>query len=210
MKTMIAVPCMDTVHTAFFRSYNAMAKPAGTVLATCQSSLVYDSRNRLAQEALASDCGRVLWLDSDMELPEDLMRRLSEDLDEGRDYVSALAFRRNLPTWPVLYDRVEYESRPGGKIAVEARRYTKWPEGGVFEIAGSGFGAVMMTTELLRRVAEEYTLPFAPMPGLGEDLAFCWKARQLGYKLWCDPRVLPGHVGVMTYDGRLYRPEDRE
>lgn len=212
MKTMICVPCMDMVHTAFFTSYNRMERPGETTLATAQSSLIYDSRNRLAEAALESGADRVLWLDSDMELPPDLMVRLSADLDEGRDYVSGLVFRRNLPTWPVIYDKVEYRTE-NGTTQLEVSRITDWPEG-VFGIAGSGFAAVMMTTKLLRDVTKAVALPFAPMPGLGEDLAFCWRARQLGYTLWCDPAATPGHVGVFSYTKELYRrggtPNDQD
>ena len=206
MKTLIAVPCMDMIHTAFFTSYNRMERPGETMLATAQSSLVYDSRNRLARAVLESGADRVLWLDSDMELPPDLMTRLSADLDEGRDYVSALCFRRGLPTWPIIYDRVAYSRDENNHMSIQATRITDWPEE-IFEIEGSGFAAVMMTAELLRKVTEATALPFSPMPGLGEDLAFCWRARQLGYRLWCDPQVLPGHVGVFTFTKDMYRKE---
>ena len=168
MKTLIAVPCLDMVHTAFFTSYNRMRRPGETTLATCQSSLVYDSRNRLAQAALESGAERVLWLDSDMELPNDLMERLSADLDSGIDYVSALVFRRNIPTWPVIYSKAEYVTRDNRR-EIDASIIRTWPEE-LFEIAGSGFGAVLMTAKLLADVTKASGLPFAPLPGLGEDL----------------------------------------
>ena len=34
---------------------------------------------------------------------------------------------------------------------------------------------------------------FAPINGVGEDLSFCWRARQCGYKIWCDPSIALGH-----------------
>jgi hypothetical protein len=34
---------------------------------------------------------------------------------------------------------------------------------------------------------------------LGEDLGFCWKAKKLGFKIYADPQVLPGHLGVYGY-----------
>ena len=203
MKTFIAIPCLDMVHTAFFSSYNRMARPGETTMATCQSSLVYDSRNRLAKAALESGADRVLWLDSDMMLPPDLMEKLGADLDEGRDFVSALFFRRNLPTWPVIYSEADYEAHDG-RADIHAERIDVIPED-IFEIAACGFGAVMMHINVIRDVTKKYALPFSPMVGFGEDVAFCWRARQLGYKLWCDPAVRPGHVGVMTYDISMYK-----
>jgi hypothetical protein len=40
---------------------------------------------------------------------------------------------------------------------------------------------------------------------LGEDIAFCWKAKRLGFKIYADPQVLPGHLGSYSYSIRDYR-----
>lgn len=40
---------------------------------------------------------------------------------------------------------------------------------------------------------------------LGEDIAFCWKAKQLGFEIFADPQVLPGHVGDYGYSISDYR-----
>jgi hypothetical protein len=34
---------------------------------------------------------------------------------------------------------------------------------------------------------------------LGEDVSFCCKAKRLGFKIWADPQVLPGHLGMYGY-----------
>ena len=40
---------------------------------------------------------------------------------------------------------------------------------------------------------------------LGEDIAFCWKAKKLGFKIFADPQVCPGHLGVYGYSVMDYR-----
>jgi hypothetical protein len=40
---------------------------------------------------------------------------------------------------------------------------------------------------------------------LGEDVTFCTKAKMLGFKIYADPQVLPGHLGVYSYSIRDYR-----
>lgn len=34
---------------------------------------------------------------------------------------------------------------------------------------------------------------------VGEDLSFCWKAKRLGFKVYADPQVTPGHLGEYAY-----------
>lgn len=41
----------------------------------------------------------------------------------------------------------------------------------------------------------------------GEDVSFCWKAKQLGFKIFADPQVLPGHLGIYGYSIRDYRAQ---
>ena len=36
---------------------------------------------------------------------------------------------------------------------------------------------------------------FDPMDGFGEDVSFCWRARQCGYDIWADSSIEFGHVG---------------
>jgi len=40
---------------------------------------------------------------------------------------------------------------------------------------------------------------------LGEDLSFCKKVKQLGFRIWADPQVLPGHLGDYAYSCRDYQ-----
>lgn len=40
---------------------------------------------------------------------------------------------------------------------------------------------------------------------LGEDLTFCWKAKKLGFKIFADPQVTPGHLGFYSYSVSDYK-----
>lgn len=42
---------------------------------------------------------------------------------------------------------------------------------------------------------------------IGEDLSFCYKAKKLGFKVFADPQVLPGHLGNYAYSIRDYRAQ---
>jgi hypothetical protein len=49
----------------------------------------------------------------------------------------------------------------------------------------------------------EWWFQFLPHPigdgEFGEDLSFCFKARECGYKVWVDTSICPGHVGSYEY-----------
>ena len=204
MRTMIAVPCMDQVQTGFFRSCLGMEVCGEVQWTTSQSSLIYDSRNKLLDLALEGDFDRVLWLDSDMIFDRYLFRRLSEHLDMGKEMVSGLYFGRKPPIRPVIYKRCEAEIRADGLFPV-IESFEDYEHDALFPIAACGFGAVMTAVPMLRRVKEKFPLPFFPEPGFGEDLAFCLRAKAAGAEIWCDASIKLGHAGTATYDEETFR-----
>lgn len=203
MKTLVAIPCMDMVHTDFLRSVVGMERSGEVRFGFAQSSLVYDGRNALSNMAIEEGYDRVLWLDSDMEFDEHLFRRLSEHLDLGKDMITGVYFSRKPPLRPVVYKAI-YLRRQNELPEPVAESFEDYPKDSVFQVAGCGFGAVMMTTELLRKVRDAYGLPFFPVSGFGEDLAFCLRAAELGATIWCDSSIKLGHVGLAVYDEELY------
>lgn len=204
MKTLIAIPCMDMIHTDFARALLGLRLVGDTQYTFAQASLVYDARNTLANIALSGDFDRVLWLDSDMLFDAGLLERLNADLDAGGiECVSALYFSRKPPIKPVIYKRC-FLDRSGEEAKPTAECFADYPADALFPIAGCGFGAVLMTTALLRRVRDTYGLPFSPALGFGEDLSFCLRVAELGEQIWCDSRAKCGHVGLAVYDERSY------
>lgn len=206
-KYLIAVPCMSTMLTPFVSALVRMQRVGASKVSFVTNSLVFDARNKLAAEALDDEADRILWLDSDMGFSIDLMQRLAEGMDSGLDFVCGIYVKRQLPTSPCIYSKiVRDDDHPNGLAWV----YTDYPKNQLFEIGGSGFGAVMMSTKMLKDVYDTYGQPFNPIPGgLGEDLAFCWRAKQLGYKLYCDSRIKVDHIGLYPYSEANYLAQTR-
>lgn len=198
MKTLVAIPCMDMVHTAFCRSLVGL-RPVGDAVEYrfSQNSLVYDSRNQIAEYAITNRFDRVLWLDSDMTFEPDLMARLANDLDAGREMVSCLYTTRKTNITPCIYKKITPSGRHG---LPEAHSFTDYPKDTIFEVAGCGFGAVMMETELIHDVMRQYGYMFSPIIGMGEDLSFCFRVSSLGKKMFCDSRIKCGHIGQIEYN----------
>lgn len=210
MKVLIAVPCMDMVSTSFMTSLVGLDSLPDAEVEMCavQSSLVYDARNDLGQRAIAGGYDRVLWLDSDMVFPGNIITRLNKRLDEGLDFVSGLYFTRKEPIMPTLYKDVRMEEAPEhGKKTAVLEPYPDYPRDSLFEIASCGFGCVMMKTEIISEIFKNFGLPFSPVLGFGEDISFCLRASKLGYKLWCDSSIKLGHVGYTVITESIYDGE---
>lgn len=182
MKTLIAIPCMDQVAAGFAQSLAVLNRVGDCSVSFIVGSLIYDSRNKLAKQAIEVGADYVLWLDSDMIFQPDTLEKLMED---DVDIVSGLYFRRVAPFTPVLFKELTETSWKG---------YDDYPPS-LFEVQGVGFGCVLMKTEVLLDIATKYGNWFTPVNGYGEDLSFCLRAKTMGYKMFCDPEVKLGHVG---------------
>ena len=208
MKTLICIPCMDMIHTGFFRALLNLQSVGEVQFAITQSSLIYDARNILAVQAITGGYDRTLWLDSDMSFDSDMMVKLSKDMDEGRELVSGLYMTRKKPIHPTIYDGVGVFNI-NGVPQNTAVAYTDYPRDSIFEIEGCGFGGVMVSVPLLKKVREKFGLPFSPVAGFGEDLSFCMRVKNLGEKMYCDSSVKLGHIGNYIYtENDLVRDEN--
>lgn len=210
MKTLIAVPCMDTVHAKFAEALLNMNKPEGTSVCFNTGSLVYDSRNLLSITAIEQNFDAVLWLDSDIIMPQDTLVRLSQYIQSGADMATGLYFKRTFPPLPVIYDKITPPADDGsGKLVKQIHDYLDYPENASFPVAGCGFGCVMTSVPMLRTLWDAYGPPFNPFPWAGEDISFCYRATQHGYNILCDSSLTCSHIGSMLYTQDLYRKTRR-
>lgn len=197
MKLLIAIPCMDTVPVQFLQSLTALErrlKDDGVNFEECiiSGTLVYMARDKLAGKAINEGFSHVLWLDSDMVFSPNLL----EDLQMcKKPFVSCVYHGRRPGYHSCIFKSIDL---------THVERFEEYPRE-PFEIEGCGFGAVLMETEILKAVMLNYKTAFTPEPNLGEDIAFCKRARDLGYKLYAEPNVQLGHVGHIV----LY-PHDHE
>lgn len=203
MKTLIAVPCFDMVHTDFMSSLVSLEKPPDTSFTVVKNTLIHVARNIIAANAIEAGFDRVMWFDSDMKFDSDTLMRLSADMDEGREFVSGLYFTRVKDIKPVVYSDLWWQMTENG-LDAGAGNYYDYPEG-ITECAGVGFGCCLTSVDLLKRVRERFGSPFAPLQGFGEDLSFCWRVIQIGERMYCDTSVKCGHVGYVEFNEERYR-----
>lgn len=186
MKTIIAVPCMDSVASGFAQSLACLNKIGECNVRFQVGSLIYHSRNQLAREAISGGFDYVLWLDSDLIFNPDIMERMMADLERPEvDIVTGIYYRRVAPYSPTIFKE--------GEKQIET--YEDYPHDDLFEIAACGFGCVMFKTGILADIVMQQGNWFEPMNGAGEDIAFCTRARLSGLKIFADPKIQLGHLG---------------
>lgn len=200
-KILIAIPCMDQVPAPFAQSLAMIQKTEDNVACAFQmGSLIYTSRNNLALQAMKTEFDYMLWLDSDMVFQQDLLIRMKQTMDEkGLDFLTGLYFRRVPPFTPVLFDQLDI-AEDGSCTWTD---FKDVPEG-LFKVGGCGFGCVLIKTDVLFDVQAKFGELFNPIANMGEDLSFCWRARQCGYDIWCDPSLVCGHVGYTVINDKFY------
>lgn len=197
MKLLIAIPCMDFIPVQFLQSLTALErklKDDGVWFEECiiSGTLVYMARDRLAGKAINEGFSHVLWLDSDMVFGPNLL----EDLQMCKKPFVTCCYNGRRPGYhSCLFKSIDL---------THVERFEEYPRE-PFKIEGCGFGAVLMETEILKAVMLNNKTCFTPLPSLGEDIAFCFRARDLGFELWAEPNVQLGHVGHIV----IY-PEDHE
>ena len=201
-KILIAVPCMDQLPAQFAHSLATLTS-YGIEDATISiwfnlGSLIYTSRDQIAKKALLDEADLVMWFDSDMVFNPDTLTRMLKLIDEGHDFVTGIYYRRTPPFSAVGFKTMELNEEG---TAFTWEDLTEIPDE-PFEVGACGFGCVLMKTEIFVSVFAKFGLMFTPIANCGEDIAFCWRARQCGYKIIADPSIKLGHVGhtVITED----------
>ena len=193
-KILICVPSMDMVAARFAQSLAMLQKGGHETAITFEvGSLIYEARNKLAKQAIAMGADYTMWFDSDMLFQPDTMVRL---LAHNAPIVSGAYFRRSPPYHLVAFEKCDAENRKWSDLPLPTE---------TVKCEGVGFGCVLVKTEVLFEVAAKYSTWFEPLKGFGEDLSFCWRARQCGYDILLDPTITCGHVGHIVVNEDFYK-----
>lgn len=217
MSIMIAIPCMDAVPVKFTESLLNIEKPEGTKVCFKASSLVYDARNLLSLTAIENKFDYIMWMDSDMTFQPDTITRLMEDMRHPHIYmVSGLYVKRTFPVKPVIYEHVQPPvPNEQGIPQIQVNEYMDYPKNQMFTIEGCGFGCVMMSVDLIKRVWDKFGPPFTPFPWAGEDISFCYRVNELlkddnlySGHIWCDSRIKCGHIGQFNFTEDMLKRGD--
>jgi len=159
------------------------------------------ARNIVAQtgaERLDESFDGVFWADADTVLPANA---IVDVVAPGVDVCTGVYYARHPPYEPRLYIFDE--------DAKAWRRILSWPEHELFPIHGCGFGCIYTSRQALTLTQQvDFTRPVGEQVywfrtgQFSEDLTWCVQARKAGFILWCNPDVVPDHLGETVKIGR--------
>lgn len=197
----IGFPVIDTqVYLQFFLSYIRMEKPDYTIFVPTFPhgefpQNIAAARNSIVAQALHAGCTHLMMMDTDQIYPPDCLTKL---LSHQKDIVGVRVHRR----WPP-FDVVMMRGEVG--------RYRHVPDdecfsGELVEVDATGTGCLLINTRVFLDVPQpwfEFEKTDDGRP-VGEDIAFCAKARRAGYRIFVDTSIEVGHLALLEVGRTTY------
>lgn len=145
---------------------------------------IVSSRTWLVKEAMKKGATHLLFVDSDMFFPADVIPRL---LAHDKDIVGVEYNRRRFP--------LEGTSEPLTDISKS--------ETELYKAKHCGTGLMLINLSIFEKPWEGAWFNFGRdsegMLKIGEDAWLCYSARDMGFDTWIDPTLKIGHLGSYTY-----------
>lgn len=179
----------------FFQSYVAMHKSKHSVV-FANRGRYDDMRNNNIKRVLKYDeFTHLLFLDIDhYHHPDTLLKLINCD----KDIVSGLSFRRGEPYDPIMFKWNDEEQT--------FNNITEWEENELVEVDAIGAASLLVKKEVFEKLAHPwFEMNYKFGPGVvSEDFAFCLKAKENGYKVWCDTSCTNKHIGTIEIDQSIW------
>ena len=138
-----------------------------------------ENRNHITAQAVNGGYTHIFFIDDDMIYEPDTIDKL---LACNKDIVGGM--------YKTKYETQEY--------VLEAKELKE----GMFECIGIGGGLLMVKTNVFRKVPQPwfgYLWHSNGMVKESNDWYFCRKARESGFKVWCNSHITAKHIGLKEF-----------
>ena len=194
-KILIGIPTARNIEPDTFKAIYDLEVPEGYET-TFQFFYGYniDQVRNLIADWVVNGFDYLFSVDSDIAFPKDTLTKL---LAHDQDVVSGLYIQRK----PGLHILEVYEHNEHG--GVTNIPYGKIKDRGLVEIAGCGFGCVLVKSEVFKSIGYpqfKYYSAIDHKNTISEDVDFCRKALDKGFKIWADTTIQCQHTGSFTFN----------
>lgn len=199
MKILIGTPFKESAPDNYIKSLVDLAvytqSQGHEVSFIAEHGGLWNARDRICRAAIRGKYDYMLQIDSDMSFPP---HALCSMLDRDLDVCSGVYVGKEEEHKPVLFtelfkdgpDACAHSSKAGLRDLINKD---------LFEIAGAGAGFLLVREHVLRLMMIHLHEWFKPYEGLGEDVSFCQRARELGFKIYADNTFPMGHIKYTEY-----------
>jgi GT2 family glycosyltransferase len=190
-RVLIAIPSRGRIPAQFLTAFTALIirTSAGGVKTGLHQGFgagIDRVRNNAVKHFLPESWSHLFFLDDDILPSDDAILRLLKD---DREIVSGLYQRRTCPHLPIIL--MAQRKEDGNVQGYEYPYQTNPPKDMLLECDALGAGCLLIQ----RKVFEAMSPPwFRILPNLGEDIYFCMKAREFGFKVYVDTGVRCLHI----------------
>jgi hypothetical protein len=157
---------------------------------------ISNNRNKIVKRFLASEYDYLMMLDGDIIPPRNVLQLI----DFKKDVIGGLCFAYiGKAIIPLILKRDKKKLPGNAFIKYHAIPEHKWE--GLTECDAIGSGCIIMSREVLEKVHNPFMNIYDEKTGErkeGLDIAFCRKARKLGYKIYCHTDYRCDHWTVMN------------
>lgn len=165
--------------------FDTVVQPSGS------GPLIAQARNLLVEKFLESSCDYFLSLDTDIEWQP---HQVEELMAHDKDIVSGLYRSRGpkgeyFPVYLKLADDGFYDRAPWSDVEDATE---------LMAVPGLGMGFCLIKRKVMEALGTAVLWPYAETVNdlggyMGEDITFCFRAREKGFETFLDPTVRVGH-----------------
>jgi hypothetical protein len=172
--------------TLAFARMLAETLPDGTLTGLVFTTIPYidQARNQLVRDALTHDPTHVLWIDHDVVVPPDALRKL---LARDVPVVGGMYHSKDKPYPPIAFRLDPFE------MLQEVP-----PTEALHLVGGIGMGATLVRSSVYLLMREEFRdekwYETTISPSVGEDVHFAMRLQEMCIPVFLDPTIQCGHI----------------
>jgi hypothetical protein len=201
-KVFIGMPTPEVVSVNFVDSLLGVvseAKADGHYVETMfmQGVRTDKNRNEMVKYFLDNNFDYLLFLDTDMTYPKDIVRKY---IGSGKELIGGVYYKRSYPHFPVVF-----ALRENGHF--QSVDPTVWGKNQIIKVDGLGTGGMMITRSVFDKITASgqdywfnyglnYHIPGAKTDIATHDLVFCKKFLDAGGEVFVHTGVQMNHVAV--------------
>lgn len=148
-------------------------------------------REQLRKHAVENDYDWMLWLDTDIIPPIDILER---GLTHGKPFISGVYTYKGtdsvVATWVVDKEKDLCSNVPFNKVIERGLKDE------IIQIRGCGFGCVLLHKNVFTKIPFEWNLTSEQ----SEDIRYCQRCNEAGVEIWLDPKLMCLHLSDSLYE----------